>query len=109
MHYFYDESGECGGQGGKKNKTKVQRCSVSGGDVLGDCLASQFLILVELFVLSGGCWKEMKEKSNCHVSNNFFSRSLSLSLCLCLSILFAGVKRSYTFGPAGGGYEDPVQ
>ena len=25
-----------------------------------------------------------------------------------LLFVFSGVKRSYTFGPAGGGYEDPV-
>ncbi len=36
---------------------------------------------------------------------SFSVESISISFPCCVT----GVKRSYTFGPAGGGYEDPVQ
>lgn len=59
-----------------------------GGDVLGGCVPSHIFILLELFVLSGGCREEMKKEKQLK-SNNFLA-SLCLSLylmCRCEEVL----------------------
>lgn len=71
----------------QKKALKVQCYIWFGGDVLGGCVPSHIFILLEPFVLSGGCREEMKKRKL--ISNNFLS-SLCLSLyfmCRCEEVL----------------------
>lgn len=62
----------------------------------------------EPYYLSPGCYMHIKQLifKSTHSGVLYSKRVHFFSSAIQY---FPGIKRSYTFGPAGGGYEDPVQ